>query len=158
MATSAGLLLFRGEGAGLEVLLVHPGGPYWRKRDAGTWSIPKGGIAAGEDPLDAARREFEEETGAPAGGKAWPLTPVRQGGGKLVLAWALRGDFDPTTLLSNTFEMEWPPRSGRKASFPEVDRAEWFHVGEARRRLLAGQRPLLDELERRLAVGASQRR
>jgi len=147
MATSAGLLLFRGEGAGLEVLLVHPGGPFWRSRDAGAWSIPKGGIEPGEDSLAAARREFSEETGGTASGEALPLTPVRQAGGKVVLAWAVRGDFDPASLRSNTFELEWPPRSGRTASFPEVDRAAWFPLPEARRRVLAGQRPLIDELD-----------
>ncbi|HEX5012235.1 MAG TPA: NUDIX domain-containing protein [Planctomycetota bacterium] len=155
MATSAGLLLFRGEGAGLEVLLVHPGGPYWRKLDAGAWSIPKGGVEPGEDPLAAARREFEEETGTPASGEALPLTPVRQAGGKLVLAWAMRGDFDPAALRSNTFELEWPPRSGLTASFPEVDQAAWFSLREARRRVLAGQCPLIDELES-LAGGAGR--
>lgn len=145
---SAGLLLHRRRAGRLEVLLVHPGGPLWSRRDEGAWSIPKGEIGEGEEPLAAARREFGEETGAEANGPARPLSPCRQRGGKIVEAWAVEGDFDPGALHSNTFSMEWPPRSGRRIEVPEVDRAAWFGIDEARRRILAGQRPLLDELER----------
>ena len=130
-----------------EVLLVHPGGPFWAKRDAGAWSIPKGEVAPTEDLEGAARREFHEETGFMATGALRPLPPVRQPGGKLVHAWAVAGDCDPARLRSNTFRMEWPPRSGRQREFPEVDRAAWFPLEEARHRILAGQRPLLDHLE-----------
>jgi predicted NUDIX family NTP pyrophosphohydrolase len=151
---SAGLLLYRRDGATLEVLLVHPGGPFWAKRDAGAWSIPKGEIGADEEPLAAARREFVEELGAPpqANGAPVALVPVRQAGGKLVMAWALEGDFDVAALCSNTFELEWPPRSGRRREFPEVDRAEWCHLDDARIKLLAGQRPLLDQLVQELVL------
>lgn len=146
MRESAGILLFRRRDA-LEVLLVHPGGPFWARRDQGAWSIPKGEFE-GEDPLAAARREFEEELGVPVVGDFFSLAPLRQRGGKLVHAWAVRGDFDPALLRSNTFTMEWPPRSGRQATFPEVDRAAWFSLAEAREKLLPAQAPLLDELER----------
>jgi predicted NUDIX family NTP pyrophosphohydrolase len=145
---SSGLLLFRIRGGALEVLLVHPGGPYWAKKDLGAWSIPKGEPGPGEEPLDAAIREFEEETGFRPGERLLPLAPVRQPGGKEVLAWAAEGDVDAAALRSNTFSMEWPPRSGRKAEFPEVDRAGWFAVDVARRKILRGQLGLLDELER----------
>lgn len=148
MTTSAGILLYRRRAGELEVLLAHPGGPYWAKRDLGAWTIPKGGIAAGEDPLAAARREFAEETGCDAAGEARPLTPIRQKGGKLVQAWAVEGDCDAAAIRSNTFEMEWPPRSGRMAQFPEIDRAAWFGLDEARRRILPPQVALLDELLR----------
>jgi predicted NUDIX family NTP pyrophosphohydrolase len=144
---SAGLLLFRRAAQGLEVLLVHPGGPLWARRDAGAWSIPKGEVEPGEDALAAARREVEEETGLRAAGPFLPLGAVRQRGGKRVAAWAVEGEFDPAALRSGRFEMEWPPRSGRRQSFPEVDRAAWFGLPEARRRILDGQRPLLDALE-----------
>jgi predicted NUDIX family NTP pyrophosphohydrolase len=143
---SAGLLLYRERGGRLEVLLVHPGGPYWAKKDAGAWTIPKGEIGEGEDPLAAARREFEEETGMPASGDVVALTPCRQPGGKLVLAWALRGDLDAAAVRSNTFTLEWPPRSGRRQEFPEVDRAAWLSVDEAREKILRGQAPFLDDL------------
>ena len=123
---SAGLLLFRETIAGVEVLLVHPGGPFWARKDDGSWSIPKGEFADDEEPLAAAKREFEEEVGAPPAGDFVPLDPVRQPSGKLVLAWAVRSDFDPSKLTSNTFSVEWPPRSGRQQEFPEVDRAAWF--------------------------------
>ena len=148
MKRSAGLLLYRRGADGLEVLLVHPGGPFWKKRDAGAWTIPKGEIAEGEDPLAAARREFREETGFVVEGEARPLEPVRQAGGKWVHAWAIEGDCDPAALRSNTFSMEWPPRSGRQADFPEVDRAAWFAPDEARRRILESQVPFIDELEK----------
>jgi predicted NUDIX family NTP pyrophosphohydrolase len=151
--TSAGLVLFRRRATRLEVLLAHPGGPLWASRDDGAWTIPKGEIDAGEDPLAAATREFAEEIGATPSGPFIGLTPVRQPGGKLVRAWAVEGDFDPASLRSNTFQTEWPPRSGRLREFPEVDRAAWFDLDTARRKILRGQRALLDELERQ-ALGA----
>lgn len=144
---SAGILLFHRRGAGPEVLLVHPGGPFWKNRDLGAWTIPKGEIAEGEDALAAARRELEEETGVLAANAAIELTPRRQAGGKLVLAWAVEGDCDAAAIRSNTFILEWPPRSGRQAEFPEVDRAQWFALGEARRRILPAQAGFIDELE-----------
>ena len=132
----------------MDVLLVHPGGPIWAKRDAGAWSIPKGEPEAGEDPLTAARREFAEELGRGVNGTFIPLSPVRQPGGKVVHAWAVEADFDASSITSNTFSMEWPPRSGRQQVFPEIDRAEWFPLDVARQKILAGQAPLLDELMR----------
>jgi len=146
--TSAGLLLFRTRGGELEVLLVHPGGPFWAKKDEGAWSIPKGEINEGEDPLAAARREVQEELGAAPDGKFIPLAPVRQAGGKVVLAWAIEADIDPAAITSNTFQLEWPPRSGRQQTFPEVDRAAWFTISEARSKILRGQVPLMDALAR----------
>lgn len=148
---SAGLLLFRRRQGLTEVLLVHPGGPYWAKKDAGAWSIPKGKINLDEDALAAARREFHEETGSPAVGTFVPLPSVRQRGGKLVHAWAFEGDLDTTAARSNTFEMEWPPKSGRMREFPEIDRVEFFALEEARTRLNAQQAGFLDSLERLLA-------
>ena len=148
---SSGLLLFRRRPAGLEVLLVHPGGPLWAKKDDAAWSIPKGEVCDGEDPLAAARREFEEETGFTAGDRAIPLTPVRMPSGKLVQAWAVRGDAEPSALRSNEFEMEWPPKSGRRRRFPEVDRAAWFSIADAKIKILKGQVPFLDELLRRVS-------
>lgn len=148
---SAGILLHRRRDGALEVFLVHPGGPFWTKRDDGAWSIPKGEFPADEDPLDAARREFEEETGTSLAGRPreafMALPPVRQGGGKTVLAWALEGDIDAAAVRSNLFTMEWPPRSGVLREFPEVDRAGWFSIAEARVKLLAAQCPLLGWLE-----------
>jgi len=144
---SAGLLLYRRPAGKLEVLLVHPGGPFWQKKDLGAWTIPKGEFAAEEDPLDAARREFHEETGREVAGPFMPLTPVKQPGGKTVHAWAVEGDFDLRALKSNTFSLEWPPRSGRRQEFPEVDRAAWFDLEEAKRRINRGQVDLLYELE-----------
>lgn len=144
--TSAGLLLYRCRGAALEVLLVHPGGPFWAKKDEGTWSIPKGEAAAGEDLLAHARREFEEETGFAIEGAFRPLAPVRQAGGKTVHAWAVEGDLDPAAIRSNRFTLEWPPRSGRIEEFPEIDRGAWFTLDEARRKINKGQVPLVDAL------------
>ena len=143
---SAGLLLYRFRSEGLQVLLVHPGGPYFTNKDAGAWSIPKGEYAEGEDPQAAALREFEEETGIRVSGRLLPLGEVRQAGGKRVTAFALAGELDPKTIRSNPFEMEWPPRSGRLQSFPECDEACWFTLEEARIRILPGQAPLLDRL------------
>jgi predicted NUDIX family NTP pyrophosphohydrolase len=147
---SAGLLLYRVKEGLLEVLLVHPGGPFWRNRDEGAWSIPKGEIGEDEDPFHAARREFEEETGGTAPAEAVALEPIRQQRGKLVFAWAARGDFDPATLRSNLFSMEWPPGSGHTAEFPEADEAAWFPLDVARRKILKGQLGFLDQLETRL--------
>jgi len=144
---SAGLLLFRRPAGRLEVFLVHPGGPYWARKDLGAWSIPKGEFQAGEHALDAARREFREETGLEAAGSFLALKPVRQAGGKVVHAWAVEGDCDAASIRSNTFTLEWPPRSGRTVEFPEVDRAAWFGIPEARQRILPAQTPLLDQLE-----------
>lgn len=143
--TSAGLLLYRLRDE-LEVFLVHPGGPFWAKKDAGAWSIPKGELGEGEDPLQAAIREFTEETGFTVSGDFHPLRPIRQAGGKVVHAWAVEGDCAPAELRSNSFSMIWPPKSGRMQEFPEVDRAAWFSLAEARARILAGQAGFLDEL------------
>jgi predicted NUDIX family NTP pyrophosphohydrolase len=143
---AAGLLLFRRKNDRVEVLLVHPGGPLWTRKDEGAWSIPKGEIEPGEDPLRAAQREFEEELGSPVSGDFIPLTQIRQASGKLVHAWAVEADFDPATLKSGTFSMEWPPRSGRQQHFPEVDRAEWFTIEEAKHKINKGQILLLDRL------------
>lgn len=145
-AVSAGILMYRRGRAGLEVLLVHPGGPYWRNKDAGAWSIPKGEYGPEEDPEAAARREFAEELGLEPVGELEPLGEIRQKGGKRVTAFALEGDLDPGAVRSVSFEMEWPPRSGRLRAFPEVDRAAWFGLAEARRRILPSQTPLLDRL------------
>ena len=143
---SAGILMFRRRGRGIEVLLMHPGGPFWAKKDAGAWSIPKGEYAEGEDALAVARREFEEETGARPHGDFLPLGEIVQVGRKIVTAWALEGDFDPATLRSNSFELEWPPTSGRKGSFPEVARAQWFSPADARRKILAAQGEFITRL------------
>ncbi|AXK72083.1 NUDIX domain-containing protein [Lysobacter sp. TY2-98] len=143
---SAGILLYRKSG-GLHVLLAHPGGPFWQSRDDGAWSIPKGGPMPGETPEQTARREFEEELGAPATGTLEPLGRLRQKGGKWVEAFAMEGDFDPDRLTSIMFRMEWPPRSGRFSEFPEVDRAQWFAIERAREKMLESQRPLLDRLD-----------
>ena len=145
--TSAGLLLYRRRDE-LEVFLVHPGGPFWAKKDLGAWSIPKGELDEGEDPLAAAIREFEEETGFTIDGELRALRPLRQPSGKTILAWAVEGDCDPAALRSNTFSMEWPPKSDKQREFPEVDRAAWFGIDEARRRIIAGQAPFLEELSR----------
>jgi predicted NUDIX family NTP pyrophosphohydrolase len=141
---SAGLLMYRRRDPEPEVLLVHPGGPFWRNKDAGAWSIPKGLYEEGEDPLAAAQREFAEETGCSVEGHFTALGSFRQPGGKIVTAFAVEGDFDVTALRSNNFTIDWPPRSGRRASFPEVDRAEWFLPATARAKLVKGQVPILD--------------
>ena len=144
---SAGILLYRGEGSLLELLLVHPGGPFWAKKDLGAWSIPKGEYAAGEDPLAVAKREFEEELGAPPPqGTSLDLGEIKQPSRKIITAFALRGGFDPARLKSNRFELEWPPRSGRLQSFAEVDRAAWFTPEAARVKILPGQAPFIDLL------------
>lgn len=144
--TSAGLMVYRIREGRLEIFLVHPGGPFWARKDAGAWSIPKGEFVQPEDPLEAARREFQEETGQEIDGSFLPLKPIKQAGGKTVHAWAVQGDIDPERIQSNTFTMEWPKGSGRQKEFPEVDRAEWFGIEEARRRILPGQAGFLDEL------------
>jgi len=143
---SAGLLMFRRGGAELEVLLVHPGGPFWKNKDLSAWTIPKGEHDAGEEALVAAAREFREETGIEPRGPFIALTPVKQAGGKVVAAWAFEGDGDAAAIRSNTFSLEWPRGSGRFQDFPEVDRAAWFSLDEARRKILRGQAPLLEEL------------
>lgn len=147
---SAGLLMYRRRAGALEVLLVHPGGPYWARKDDGAWSIPKGEAAAGEDLLARAQQEFAEETGFLAAGAAQPLSPVRQAGGKIVHAWAIAGDCDADAIASNSFTLEWPPRSGHRQSFPEIDRAGWFDLATARRKINPGQAPLLAELAHKL--------
>ena len=146
---SAGLLMFRRRsGAHAEVLLVHPGGPFWARKDEGAWTIPKGEYEQGEDPLAAAKREFAEETGFAVREPFVPLGSRRQPSGKIVSVWAFESDCDPGALVSNAFEMEWPPRSGRKASFPEIDRAAWFAIGDARAKIHEGQLGFLDALEK----------
>jgi predicted NUDIX family NTP pyrophosphohydrolase len=147
---SAGMLIYRMTNGILEVFLVHPGGPFWAKKDLGAWSIPKGEYEDGENPLDAAKREVKEETGINVDGKFEALSPVKQKSGKIVTAWAIEANIDPSTIKSNTFEMEWPPRSGKMKEFPEVDRAAWFTTGEALNKIVEGQIPLLKELESRL--------
>jgi predicted NUDIX family NTP pyrophosphohydrolase len=146
---SAGLLLYRQTERGMEVFLVHPGGPFWAKKDLGAWSIPKGEYTESEDELTAARREFEEETGSAITGEFSSIGQIRQTGGKLVSAWAVEGDFDPASLRSNLCEIEWPPRSGRTMEIPEVDRGAWFSLSEARDRIFASQQPFLDRLAAR---------
>ena len=144
---SAGVLLYRRKDRDIEVLLVHPGGPYWTRKDAGAWSLPKGEVEEGEDPRTAALREFAEETGTRLpDGALEPLGSVKLKSGKLVHAFAVAGDLDPQAIVSSTFELEWPPRSGRTRTFPEVDRAGWFGLDEAREKLLEAQRPFLDRI------------
>jgi predicted NUDIX family NTP pyrophosphohydrolase len=152
---SAGILMYRKRKGSLQVFLVHPGGPLWVKKDLGAWSIPKGEIDPGEDALSAARREFEEETGLLISGNFIPLSPVRLKSGKLVQAWAVEGDCDPEKMRSNSFSMEWPPRSGRQQEFPEIDRADWFGLEEAKGKINKGQVPLLEELG--LYINAGQK-
>jgi len=148
---SAGILLFRQRAGEIQVLLIKPGGPFWRNRDAGAWMIPKGMIEPGEAPAEAALREFEEETGTRLTAVPFPLATVRQAGGKTVEAFAVEGDLDPATIKSVEFEIEWPPKSGRRSHFPEVDEARWMCLVEARELMLPSQLPLLDALEARLS-------
>jgi predicted NUDIX family NTP pyrophosphohydrolase len=150
---SAGILAFR-RGRSLEFLLAHPGGPYWRNKDEGAWSIPKGTVESG-DVLACAKREFNEETGLVAEGALTPLTPLRQKSGKLVHAFALEGDFDLTAFTSNAFEMEWPPRSGKMQSFPEIDRIAYFTLSVARKKILPGQRAFIEELVKKVGLDPS---
>lgn len=150
---SAGILLYRFHNNLKQVLLVHPGGPFWAKKDLGAWSVPKGEFGPGENPLDAAKRELEEETGIKAEGNFIELTPVKQKSGKLVYAWALPKDIDPAAIKSNNFEMEWPPKSGKINSFPEIDKAAWYTMDEARKKIVDGQIPLINELEAKLNEG-----
>ena len=153
---SAGILLYRHGERGIEVLLGHPGGPYWARKDAGAWMVPKGALEPGEEPLQAALREFAEEVGPVPPGRPVPLKTVRQNGGKLVEVFALEGEFDPAMLVSAEFELEWPPRSGRMRSFPELDRVEWMELENASQRILASQQPLLAALERLLNGAAGE--
>jgi predicted NUDIX family NTP pyrophosphohydrolase len=153
---SAGLLVYRRRRGACEVLLVHPGGPFWQSRDLGAWSIPKGEFTSDEDPLDAARREFAEETGIEMSGDFLALAPVKQPGGKTIDAWAVEGDCDPAVIRSNTFATEWPPHSGHAREFPEIDRAAWFTIDEALGRISKGQRGLLDQLRRLLGRDSGQ--
>ena len=153
---SAGLLLYRKAQKGPELLLVHPGGPFWVKRDAGAWSIPKGEYEGDEEPLACAMREFEEELGAPPPqGKILPLGELSQPSRKTIIAYAVEGDFDPQRLRSNTFEIEWPPKSGQLKSFPEVDKAAWFTIEESRTKIQSGQAPFIDRLLEALGLRSS---
>jgi predicted NUDIX family NTP pyrophosphohydrolase len=149
---SAGILLYHIIKNNLEVFLVHPGGPYWEKKDDGAWSIPKGEFEAGEYPLAAAKREFKEETGSDVAGEFIALTPLKQPSGKLVYAWAVEGNIDSASIKSNTFSMEWPPHSGKEQSFPEVDKGGWFKISLAREKILIGQRGFLEELQKHLGM------
>ena len=153
MKRSAALLVYRQGPDGIQVFLVHPGGPFWAKKDLGAWSIPKGEFDETEDGLAAAKREFREEVGQSVEGDFLALTPVKQKSGKIVHTWAIEGAVNEVAVKSNEFEMEWPPRSGRKARFPEVDRGQWFPLAEARRRILPAQAPILEELVARLGAG-----
>lgn len=143
---SAGILLYKFKNKQLQVLLVHPGGPFWQKKDLGAWSIPKGEFSDGEDPLEAARREFEEETGVKISGNFIELSPIKQKSGKTVFAWAVEGDIDASSIKSNFFSMEWPPKSGRAQQFPEVDKGEWFDVDQAKKKINPAQIVLIDQL------------
>jgi predicted NUDIX family NTP pyrophosphohydrolase len=153
VAESAGILLYRRRGSGIEVLLIHPGGPFWRGKNQGAWMIPKGAIEPGETPEAAALREFEEELGTRPGGGLRPLCRLRQAGGKWVTAFALEGDLDETAIASNSFRLEYPPRSGQWRHFPEVDEAAWLRLAEARARILPSQAPILEALEAMLSGG-----
>ncbi len=153
---AAGILLYRQTAHGLEVLLAHPGGPLWAKKDLGAWTIPKGQFGDDESALDAAKREFAEEMGSPAMGRFAEIGSIRQPSGKIVHAFTAESDFDVTTVKSNLFTLEWPPRSGRQGQYPEVDRAEWFAIDEARKRILKGQEPFLDRLLALLKVTATE--
>ncbi|MGC9959724.1 NUDIX domain-containing protein [Roseiarcus sp.] len=153
---SAGVLLFRRRPAGVEVMLVHPGGPFWARKDAGAWSIPKGLVNEGEDWLAAAKREFQEETGMAIEGECLDLGAHKQPGGKTIAAFAHAGDFDPASLTSNAFSIEWPPHSGRTAEFPEVDRAAWYSIDEAMEKAAPGQRPIIAALAEKLGAKAPE--
>lgn len=155
MKKSAGLLMYRLMDGEPQVLLAHPGGPFWRAKDDGAWTLPKGEYELPEEPLDAARREFTEETGGEASPPFLPLGEVVQKSGKRIQAWAFAGEFDPAQLRCNMFEMEWPPRSGRRQSYPEIDRVEWFTLVDARRKMIAAQIPLLERLEAAIRAGGS---
>ncbi len=146
--TSAGILLYRMAENGLKVFLVHPGGPYWAKKDEGAWSVPKGEFENGENPLEAAKREFKEETGSGITGRFMELTPLRQFSGKMVYVWAVEGNIDATSIKSNMFSMEWPPRSGKEQDFPEVDKGGWFTIVQAQEKILPGQRGFLEQLKK----------
>ncbi len=148
MKISAGILLFRKEKGGLSYFLVHPGGPFWKNKDLGTWSIPKGEIAPDENPLERALREFEEETGQPIEGEFIELSPVQQKGGKTVFAWAIEGDIETSGLYSNSFPLEWPPKSGKIIEIPEIDQWEWFSSEEAQQRINIAQKDFITELEK----------
>lgn len=148
---SAGLVVYRVRNHALDVLLVHPGGPFWKNKDAGAWSIPKGEFETGENPLEVAQREFQEEIGHAIAGTFTPLEPIRQRSGKIVHAWAVEADIDTSHITSNTFTIEWPPRSGRLQVFPEVDRAEWFAYDVAIEKIIEPQRDLLVQLKTRAA-------
>jgi predicted NUDIX family NTP pyrophosphohydrolase len=143
---SSGILLFRKQSSSIEILLVHPGGPFFAKKDEGSWTIPKGELIDDEEPLSAAIREFEEETGYKPAGDFIELPAIKQKGGKIVQCWAVTGDLDPATITSNTFEMEWPPRSGKKKSFPEIDKAAWFSIDTARQKINERQIDFIDKL------------
>jgi predicted NUDIX family NTP pyrophosphohydrolase len=145
---SAGILLYRMTDNQPQVFLVHPGGPFFRKKDEGAWSIPKGEYVDGEEPLAAAQREFEEETGQAISGNFVKLQPVKQKSGKVVQAWAIEGDIDHNAIISNLFEIEWPPKSGKRVSFPEIDRAGWFTIDIAKQKIIPGQLGLIEELEK----------
>jgi predicted NUDIX family NTP pyrophosphohydrolase len=151
-APSAGIVLYRRHGPQLQVLLIHMGGPYWAHKEQGAWSIPKGEYGPDEEPLQAAQREFFEETGAHVSGPFLALQPIRQRNGKMVSAWAAEGEFEPSQLKSNLFTLEWPPRSGRMEQFPEADRAAWFSLAEAGDRIIAGQAALLEQLQSLLSI------
>jgi predicted NUDIX family NTP pyrophosphohydrolase len=153
---SAGLLMYRMRDGELEFLLAHPGGSFWKNKDAGAWTIPKGEIREDEEPLAAARREFEEETGVKPEGDFIPLTPIKQRSGKLVHAWAFEGDCDPSKVKSNTFQIEWPPKSGRYETCPEIDRAGFFKLAQAKKKIMPAQFSFLEELERKLRAKAGR--
>ena len=154
---SAGILMYRYQNGMLQVLIVHPGGPFWASKDLGAWSIPKGLIDPGEDPCETAQREFREETGCIVQNHFIPLSPVKMKSGKMVHAWAVEGDCDPSAIKSNTFTMEWPPGSGRQQEFPEVDKAAWFEVEDAKKKINQGQVGLLDELQHFLSEKGGKR-
>jgi predicted NUDIX family NTP pyrophosphohydrolase len=147
---SAGILLYRKAASGIEIFLMHPGGPFWKKKDTAAWSIPKGELSDNEDEEQAARREFEEETGFTVSGELIPLKPVKQKNGKIIMAWAVEQNLDAGKIKSNLFEMEWPPKSGKFQQFPEMDRADWFSVEEARTKMFLGQSALIDDLLEKL--------